>query len=394
MNNQDNAIIETEISAENQQEEQSAGLWHYIRTFCSFFAIITSFTPIIIMTEMRTHYLGFAVVLWVLGIISALLVSPLKFVKFGWKLISKCAVFGWFVLPFPFDLASVAASVLVGVIGAIMAVVVFPAIFTIYTYFTDIRYYCVDNKKEFIAIGSAIVGILIAVILFFTMHGITTAIEVPVAQNNFDAVATYNTYREKNSNAKELSADILNNPESSEFSEDGYVCTNVYKYDGNVGYVKYNYTETVEFEYKDGEWIVSDDKLKKEIASFDTINGTWTGKGEYPANFSDDNNFKITFNNLTENGGSGTLSVFPDGAVDEHRDFTVEVGEMETKAPTTKNGENEVLLNLTLNLDTPLECTNFTTVTIPKVECQFSLTENTITTYTFNFFELILTAEQ
>lgn len=386
MNEFEAQVMETEAIT----DEQPAGAWHYIRAFCAFFAIITSFAPIIVMTEMRTHFLGFAGVMWILGIIAALLVSPLKFLKFGWNILSKCAVFGWFLLPFPFDLVSVVVAIVVGVLGAVMALVVCPAIFTIYTYFTDIRYYCVDNKKEFIAIGSAIATVLVAVGLFFAMHGITTAIEAPMVQNKFDAVSCYNTYSEENKDVKQLSEDILSNPKSSEFSEGGYVCTNVYEYEGKEGFVNFVYTDTVEFEYINNVWKVVDVNEEKVSGAFDTVNGTWKGEGCYPANFSSKNQFTITLTNLTEDGGTGNLSIYLDGTTDDYSDFTVEVGEIKTQTIDPVSKETEVVATLTLILDNPLTCDNFVSQTFSEVECEFSLTENEIRTYTFDVGGVIL----
>lgn len=382
--------IETRVIDPEVVSDPPAGAWHYIRAFCAFFAIITSFAPIIVMTEMRTHYLDFLGVVWILGVISALLVSPLKFLKFGWNILSKCAVFGWFLLPFPFDLVSVAVAIVVGVLGAFLALVVCPAIFTIYTYFTDIRYYCVDNKKEFIAIGSAILTVIVTVGLFFAMHGITTAIEAPMVQDKFDAVSCYNTYSEENTDVKPLSEEILRNPKSSEFTEGGYVCKNVYEYEGKEGFVNFVYTDTVEFEYINNVWKVVDVNEEKVAGAFDTVNGTWMGVGSYPANFSDNNQFTITLTNLTEDGGTGNLSVYLEGTTDDYSDFTVEVGESETQIIDALTQETEVVTTLTLILSNPLVCDNFVSTTISEVECEFSLTENEIRTYTFDIGGMIL----
>ncbi len=386
MNELETQVMETEVIS----DEQPAGAWHYIRAFCAFFAIITSFAPIIVMTEMRTHFLGFAGVLWVLGIISALLVSPLKFLKFGWNILSRCAIFGWFLLPFPFDLVTVAVSIAVGILGAVLALIVCPAIFTIYTYFTDIRYYCVNNKKEFIAIGSAIAIVLVSIGLFFAMHGITTAIEAPMVKNKFDAVSCYNTYSEENTDVKQLSEDILSNPKSSEFSEGGYVCTNVYEYEGKEGFVNFTYRETIKFEYLNNIWKVIDIDETKEAGTVDTINGTWKGTGYYPANFASNNEFIFNIKNLTESGGTGALSVYLEGTTDDHSDFTIEMGELETQVLDPVTQETEVVANLTLILDSPLTCDNFVSQTFSEVECEFSLTENEIRTYTFDVGGVIL----
>lgn len=383
-------MTETKVTvmdvSDNNKIEQPAGVWHYIRVFCSFFSIITSFGAIVAMTEMRSNYLDMVAVLWILGIISALLVSPLKFLKFAWQIISKCAIFGWFLLPFPFDLLSVAVSIVVGVVAAILAVMVCPAIFTIYTYFTDIRDFCVDNKKEIITIISAILAVAVLIGMFFILHGITTAIEAPIIKEKFDPVAAYNTYVDNHPDAKEISEDILSNPSSSTFSEGGYVCTNVYEYEGTEGFVNYSYTDTLKFEYTSGAWKVMNTNEEKIIDSYNAISGDWTITGEYPANNSEDN--EITFNilNLTQDGGTGSISVLTYDNYSISENASITMGEIETREVNYKTHENELVTQLSFEFESPIVFEGFWgECGITRVDCEFSLTNNQVNSCYFDY---------
>ena len=73
---------------------KTAGLWHYIKVFCTFFCLIASFAAAMTLTEVRTSYGGYIAFFWILGVISAILVAPGQFFRFGCKIMAVCATFG------------------------------------------------------------------------------------------------------------------------------------------------------------------------------------------------------------------------------------------------------------------------------------------------------------
>ena len=152
----------------NEQSTANASRRHYIKVFCTFFSLITSFSAILVLTEACTNYTWYLVFFWLLGVISAVLVAPVKFLKFGASIISFCASFGWHFLPWPFDLTFAVASVAVGLAAAIVSLFCIPPIFTLYIYITDIRYECTDRPTEITAILSGILAAALIRGIFLT----------------------------------------------------------------------------------------------------------------------------------------------------------------------------------------------------------------------------------
>ena len=153
----DDDIIMREHQEEREERSSDAGLWHYIKVFCCFLPLITTIGCFLLATESLMGVEELGLILMGIGILSALIAAPGKYFKFGFLIISSCAVWGFFIFIFPFNLATALCGILVGVMGTIISLVIVPAIFSIYTYITDIRYDGDNTKKELIVIASAII---------------------------------------------------------------------------------------------------------------------------------------------------------------------------------------------------------------------------------------------
>ena len=367
-------------------------LWHYIQVFCTFFCLIASFAAAMTLTEVRTNYGGYIVFFWVLGVISAMLVAPGNFFRFGCKIMAVCATFGWFLLPFPLDLATVVASVAVGLIAVLGALFCIPAIFTVYTYITELRYDCVDWKKDLIAALAGLAAVLAAIGLFFAMHSVTQAVEKRQMERTFDPVATYEDYARRNDNAAACPEEALEDPDAVTVEDGGYIriydCSFTTHEDG----MYFEDSLQVEFEFENGEWSVIRTDLDRELVDMDPVSGTWTGEGEFWANFYPTNRYTFTLNDLTARGGSGEMSIRLEDVIDEHKSFTVSSATFRTYKDLNTQQEHYVL-DLVLELDTPIVYSVFgSQEQIVFVECTYSLTQGVIATTAFDFGEMVLTA--
>lgn len=369
-----------------------AGFWHYIKVFCAFFSLIATFSAVMVLTEYRTSYDGFLVLFWLLGVISAVIVAPGNFFKFGLSIMGGCAAFGWFLLPFPFDLVTVVMSVAVGLVAILVAMFVIPAIFTIYTYITDIRFECVDWKKDLLAALAGIGAVLVAIGLFFAMHTVTKAIDAKQMDKRFDAVDCYHQYMEDHTDAEACPDEALLNPVSSEEQEDGYIRLYNCEYETWEDGLYFANAMEVTYEYEDGRWHVSETDHSRELSGFDPISGSWEGTGEFWGNFCPDNQYTFTLESLTEDGGTGTMCIYLEDVINENSNATIEVTGLRLYKDIT-TGQEKAVADLILNLETPVVYGDFgMSDTITQVDCTLSLTDGMITTTAFDFGEMVLVA--
>ena len=369
-----------------------AGTWHYIKVFCAFFSLIATFSAVMCLTDYRTNYDGFLVMFWLMGVISAVLVAPGKFFQFGLSIMGGCAAFGWFLLPFPFDLVTVVMSIGVGLVAILAAMFVIPAIFTVYTYITEIRFDCVDWKKDMLAALAGIGAVVVAIGLFFAMHTVTKAIDAKQMDKRFDAVDCYHQYMEDNDNAQVCPDEALLNPVSTEEQEDGYIRLYNCEYETWEDGLYFDNTMEVTYEYEDGRWRVIDTDHSRELSGFDPISGCWEGTGEFWGNFYPDNQYTFTLDSVTEDGGAGTMKIYLADVINENTAFTTEVVGLRMYKDVT-TGQEKAAADLVLNLDNPVTYSDFgMSDTITQVECTLSLTDGLITTTAFDFGEMVLVA--
>lgn len=357
----------------------SAGKWHYVRVFCAFFALIATFASLTMAIDTRTHFGWLLGIMWFLGVVAALLVSPGKFVAFGWGLVSRCAVFAWLILPFPFDLIPFLVLVPLSAVVALLCLTVVPAIFTIYTYISDISDYLTDSKKERTAVIAGIGAVIICAGVFFGLNAIGRAADSPEMENSFDAYKVYTEYAKENEGVREYPEAVLDNPVSKEKSDGGYVREHRYEFEQNDGVLSMQYDVTIVFEYIDREWIVSYVNEIGNPVGFAPVSGTWTGTGTYPGNLSAKNLYTLSFSFSKEGGESGTLDVSNGDVVIKHMDFTVEIGQF-----SDAGKELGTLVQLKLVLSEPVTFETFGVKnTVTAVECLYCFSNNSITLRTF-----------
>jgi hypothetical protein len=362
----------------------SAGKWHYVRVFCAFFSLIATFASLAMAIDTHTQFGWLLGIMWFLGVVAALLVSPGKFFAFGWGLVSRCAVFAWLLLPFPFDLIPFLILVPLSIVVALICLTIVPAIFTIYTYISDISDYSTDSKKEWMAVLSGIGTVIICAGVFFGLNAIGRAVEAPQMENSFDAYKIYSEYAKENEGAREYSEIVLDNPVFKEKSDGGYVREHRYEFEQNDGLLEVKYDVTIVFEYMDRGWVVSYVREIGTPVGFSNIDGTWTGTGTYPGNLSAGNIYTLSFGFSKEGGESGTLEVSHGDVLLNHMQFTVEIGQFTDSASLYYDKELGTLVQLKLVLNEPVTFETFGVKnTVTEVECFYCFSNNSIILKTF-----------
>ena len=369
----DDDIIMSEHQVERKERNSDAGLWHYIKVFCCFFPLITTIGCILLATESLMGVEELGLILMGVGILSALIAAPGKYFKFGFLIISSCAVWGFCIFIFPFNLATALCGILVGVMGTIVSLVFVPAIFSIYTYITDIRYDGDNTKKELIVIASAIIAAVVLSAATWGVSGIAAAANAGELDEKFQVVSIYQNYIGDYELAEDYPAEILEAPISSEKTKNGYFRTNTYDFTRTVNNVLYHYNLNIDFKYiKSGdvsEWVVMDVSGSKYAIGHETITGTYTGEGEYPGNpLSSKNPYSCSITLPNDGNGYGTLDV-----AEQHLEFTIEEGDF----VNSKNGNS---VKLIFKFKKPLVVAGFFSddKTYEELNCVYNFDKNTL----------------
>lgn len=366
-----------EMMNNKMEDNVKEGGWIYVRIFCSFFSLIASFACVLTLAEIRTNYGSLIMGIWGLGVIAALVVAPLRLFKAAFSIMTACFGFGLYLMVFPFNLLlALMGGILGGAAGGLVVVAV-PAVFTIYTYFTDLRWECEDSKKKLVSVCAGIGSALAVIILFFVLNGATKSLEVPKIQEAFNAVESYKDYVESEGIEQEYADEVIANPTSRNFEEEGYVCVSVYDFSGEEEGIIFDYHVTMTFEYAHKRWEVTmceEEKVAKEIQA---ISGSWSGLGTYGANLSSNNVYTCTFDNVTMQSGTGTFRISLEGSLDELRNFTIASREiqMEYNSETGKN--DKAVMVMTLALDAPFTYEFFGgESSYSEIECKYYFAEN------------------
>lgn len=369
------------------------GGWIYVRIFCSFFALIATFACILNVADIRTNYGSLIMGIWVLGVIAALMVAPLRLFKAAFSIMTACFGFGLYLMIFPFNLLlALMGGILGGAAGGLIVVAV-PAIFTIYTYFTDLRWECNNTKKEIIAVCAGIGSTLAVIIMFFVLNGATKSVEVPKIQEAFDPVESYQDYIETEGIEQKYSDEIIANPTNKTFEEEGYICVSEYAFSGEEGSITYDYNVKMTFEYSQKRWEVTGCEEEKVAKEIEPLSGSWSGLGTYGANMSSSNVYTCTFDNVTMQSGTGTFRISLEGSLDELRNFTVANSEiqMEYNSETGKN--DRAVMVMTLVLDEPFTYEFFgMESSYSEIECKYYFAENKLWTDTIT--AVVMTANE
>lgn len=372
----DQIVVTEEIP---QQEVQvSAGAWHYIQVFCAFFCSVATFAAVTMVSGTRTHFTVLLGIIWFFGVVAGVLVSPGKYFKFGGGVFVACVTFGWFAFPFPLDLLTGALSLPIGAMGAFFAMIGIPAIFTIRTYVTDIRYEKTDDRKETAAIAAGIGAAILCMALFLGLTAVGKAVEAPELEAKFNATQLYDDYRQTHGDAKVYQGDVLEHPVTANKLEDGYMREYYYEFTQQEGGLLVQYNLVMEFRYANDKWSITNVTEVSKPVACDPLGGTWTGTGKFPANLSAGNQYTLKLDASMENGGTGTLEVTHTGWVGAQMAFTVEFGPFSDGYTEFLNSKLGTVVNLKLVLDEPYTYENFGTKTLSEIECVYCFATDTV----------------
>lgn len=366
------------------ERKESAGIWHYIKTFCSFFSILSTLAFIGILTNYRSHFIPYLVAIWGLGVVAGVLVSPGKFFKFGFGIVGAIAKFAWFILPFPYDLIPLIFAIPFGILLVLAIMIIIPGVFTVYTYYNNIVFGATDKNKELITIGA---GVGAALILFGTFLGITgigKLVEAPKMEREFDTYAIYEAYMTDHDEPVEYLESSLAEPISVVESDDGYIRECYFEFEQYVDNLCSEHKVWITYDWYNDKWNITKIEEESTPVTFTTVSGTWYGKGTFPLNASYGNEYtcNLTF---TPDGGYGTIDVTC-GAVSYHLDVVdIEMGEMRTSL----NGgyyeeEYGSLQDMKLILGETLSITSWgTEYRYSDIECVYSFDSNAISFHSF-----------
>lgn len=355
-----------------------AGAWHYIRVFCAFFCSVATFAAITMVSGARTHFTALLGVIWFFGVVAGVLVAPGKFFKFGIGVFIACVSFGWYAFPFPLDLLTGALSLPIGAAGAFFAMIGIPAIFTIRTYVTDIRYEKTDDKKETAAIAAGIGAAILCIALFLGLTAIGKAVEAPELEAKFNAAQLYDDYRQTHPEAKAYEGDVLENPVTANKLDEGYMREHYYEFTQQEGSLLVQYNLVMEFRYANDAWSITNVTEVATPVACDPLSGTWTGTGKFPANLSAGNQYTLQFHASMEQGGTGTLAVTHEGWAGAQMSFTVEFGAFSDGYTEFLNNKLGTVVNLKLVLDESYTYENFGTKTLSEIECVYCFATDTV----------------
>ncbi len=379
---------------DTSKREKKAGIWHYIRVFCSFFSILATLSCIGIFTNYRSNFIPLLIVMWLAGVVAALLVSPAQFFVFGFGIVKALMTFAWVCLPFPLDLIPVMLVLPLSAVLIVLLLFCIPAVFTIYTYFDDLSYDATDSKKEWIAIFAGVGAALLCFGLFLGLTGIGKAVEAPRMEKSFDAYRIYSDYTEYWDRETVYTEESLSEPVSVEESAGGYVRDCRYEFDRYDGNLLSHYTVDITFDYYSDHWNITSIDEQKTPVSFTEVEGTWRAVGTYPLNLSYGNNYDVKLS-FTPEGGSGTIDVTC-GQEEYHLDIAdIEIGEMSYyETSRYSDGEIGAVLPMKLIFSEPLSYSSWgTSYTYFDIDCVYSFDTNTISFHSFAA-RLMLTAAE
>lgn len=372
------------IPYDTSKREEKAGIWHYIRVFCSFFSILATLSCIGIFTSYRSNFIPLLIVMWLAGVVAALLVSPVEFFVFGFGIVKALMTFAWVCLPFPVDIIPVVLMLPLSVILIVLFLFCIPAAFTIYTYFDDLSYDATDSKKEWIAILAGVGAALLCFGLFLGLTSIGHAVEAPKMEKSFDAYRIYSEYTEYWEEEAVYTEEALSEPVSIKESAGGYVRDCRYEFDSYDGSLLSHYTVDITFDYYSDCWNITTIDEQKTPVSFTEVEGAWSAVGTYPLNLSYGNNYNVKLN-FTPEGGSGTIDVTC-GQVEYHLDVAdIEIGEMSYyETSGYSDGETGAVLPMKLILGETLSYSSWGTYyTYSDIDCVYSFDTDTITFHSF-----------
>ena len=390
MNRQE--IDTTEIAVKkkptlNLGEINFSGLWHTVKTFCTFFAFVSAFIWFFPQTLPIDE--TFMLILLGLGAVCALvscIVDVFKITHFVASAITKVltAISVFTFIPFvPIIVAIItyAATFAFSLVFCIM----FPYVITVITYIVRLiiaknEGIFIENKKK--EIITAVPGFLTAVAVL-VLCLIIRSTTVTVTNLTMDDLNQQQVYSEYIADFPERTVDGIDitNPTSSKYNADTLSHDDVYDFETTVGGVTYKNKVTIHYEYRDGKWKLDEINEQRDLdnAIID-ISGTFEGVGKFEGTLAM-RDFQYTFKieKLTKDGGTASLVIYDDKVNKNLVDAKANITVVET---ITEN--NDIVLNLNIEFNPALESG------IDSVEGKYSVATGELTVHGFSFNDDII----
>lgn len=337
-------------------EASKAGVWHYIKTFLTFFSFISAAG--LLMLELYPHsafesvFLGMmaagALCTIVTGIknIFVLLHSVAAFLG---KIGGAISFFTFIPFLWLFVMVIIYGGVFITGIGLVLF---FPYVMSLITYIKDVRLEITDRKKEIIIAACGFLCAVAALGTAFAVHKTVSYIQAPIIESKLDVQTEFDEYVTVCEYTYVPEFDITT-PVESTFDADSRSRVDTYRFTDLSDGVTMDYNMTISYRYGDGEWYVYDLSMEPVEESF-TMNVSGEYKGECGYNYGlclGNYDYILNIESLTEDGGRGTLSIMTsEGEYLENVGCTIEFSEVKTD----KEGEGATVC-MTVVYDEPLK---------------------------------------
>ncbi len=363
------------------------GLWHTVKTFCTFFAFVSAFIWFFPQTLPIDEI--FMLILLGLGAVCALvscIVDVFKITHFVAATITKVLTAISVFTLIPFLPIFVAIITYTGTFAfAFVFCIMFPYVITVITYIVRLiiaknEGIFIENKKK--EIITAVAGFLTAVSVL-VLCLIIRSTTVTVTNLTMDDLNQQQVYSEYIADFPERTVDGIDitNPTSSKYNADTLSHDDVYDFETTVGGVTYKNKVTIHYEYRDGKWKLDEINEQRDLdnATID-ISGTFEGVGKFEGALAM-RDFQYTFKieKLTKDGGTASLVIYDDRTNENLVDTKSNITVVET---ITEN--NDIVLNLNIEFNPALEGG------IDNVEGKYSVATGTLTVHGFSFNDDII----
>ena len=177
-------------------------------------------------------------------------------------------------------------------------------------------------------------------------------VESPKLLAELDREAVYTAYAEENAAIK-VSGEKFDNPDSREYKRFKAKCIDTYIFDSDNGGVKTHNTVTVTYNYKN-KWVVDDYDIETELLSIN-LSGTWKGLGEdkYYIGNSDQFQFTLVIDKMTESEASGSFKSVPPGDDAVNQFSCTFTGTVEKKTEYDDNDNEQIYYTITATTNKP-----------------------------------------
>lgn len=375
MSEQEIVEIKTdEVTSPDYEVSESKGvvLWHYIKTFVSFFALVSAGGLLL-----ETFYTNSSVrilfeIMMGIGTVCALVAIKdiFIFVHHIAKIVS--AFFGTvsFLLLIPFVpiLFSVMSYVAFFGLG-IMLCALFPYVMTLISYFKNTIWETFDKKKEILVAASGVLCAIIILAGVFVVHKSVSAIGASSLKDELNTQQLYSEYINKYPD-EEIKGLDFDNPTTSTFDIDNKEQIDVYDFEQNINGAVFDCLVTIKYKHHNDGWSTSIE-VQRNFKNYTLdVSGTYKGVGYFSGNMmTSKNNYTLIIDKLTKEGGTGTMSIVDRTFLNESQKFTMTITEV-------SEGTDDVILKINVDFYEPLcDGTKSTTCTYSVINGEFIFSE-------------------